>query len=62
MEHEYRGYRIRLEFTDIWSATIFPPNATKPYGVIVRATEAEGKLVALDRAEKLVDVLIKTPR
>ncbi len=62
MEYEYRGYRLLLDFTDIWSAKIFPPQATKPYGVVVRANEAEGKLAVLDRAQKLVDVLIKTPR
>ena len=62
MEYEYRGYRILLDFTDIWSAKIFPPRATQPYGVILRATAEEGKLAVLDRAQKLVDVLIKTPR
>ena len=51
MEYEYRGYRLLLDFTDIWSAKIFPPQATKPYGVVVRANEAEGHSSAQPRAK-----------
>jgi hypothetical protein len=55
----YRSYKIRVDYGDCWTATIFPPGEMKPHPVVVRATGFEGEAKLIERVKFVIDQHIK---
>lgn len=56
---QYRGYRIRTDYTGTWTALVFEPGQYKPHPVILRSSSAEGEAGVCRQAKLLIDELEK---
>src|SRR4051812_13532044 len=56
---KYRGYSIRTEYSEIWSAYLFAPGSDRPDPVVIRAPGNDGEQVLHERAKSLIDIWIK---